>query len=96
MRRRHTSYLTDLEPHSCFDVRRARDTGRVIDDGYLEAVRLLEQLRVDLDGISNAEPGTGGHRRAITSYTATYAKLGRVAFTKHAPFPIPEERTLPE
>jgi hypothetical protein len=68
----------------------------VIDDGYLRAVRLLEQLRADLEGIANAEPGTEAHRKSITRYTSTYAKLGRSAYTKHVPFPIPEQRTLRE
>ncbi|HUD70290.1 MAG TPA: hypothetical protein VMQ40_08630 [Acidimicrobiales bacterium] len=68
----------------------------MIDDGYLQAVRILEQLRADLDRIANAEPGTEAHRKSITRYTSTYAKLGRSAYTKHVPFPIPENRTLHE
>ncbi len=68
----------------------------MIDDGFLQTVRLVEQLRADLDAIRDAEPGSNAHRQAITRYTATYAKLGRSAYTKHAPFPIPEERTLPD
>jgi hypothetical protein len=68
----------------------------VIDDGFLQTARLIEQLRSDLDAIAKAEPGSDAHRRAITKYTATYAKLGRSAYTKHVPFPLPPERTLPE
>gem|GEM_PF-4078792 len=68
----------------------------MIDDGHLEVVRLIDQLRADLDAIAVAEPGTDPHRRAITRYTSTYAKLGRSAYTKHVPFPIPPERTRPE
>jgi hypothetical protein len=68
----------------------------VIDDGHLQAARLIDQLRADLDAIANAEPGSDDHRRAITRYSATYAKIGRSAYTKHVLFPLPQERTLPE
>lgn len=68
----------------------------MIDDGYLAALRLIEQLRADLQAIANAEPGSSAHRRMITKYSDTFAKLGRSAYTKHAPFPIPEERTQPD
>jgi hypothetical protein len=68
----------------------------VIDDGFLQIARLIDQLRADLGAIQNAEPGSDDHRRAITRYTATYAKLGRSAYTKHVPFPLPTERSQPE
>ena len=68
----------------------------MIDDGYLQTRRLIEQLRADLDEISNAEAGSDDHRKAITRYTATYAKLGRSAYTKHVPFPLPVEHSQPE
>ncbi len=72
--------------------RRIGDTGRVmIDDGYREAARLIEQLKADLDKIAASQPGSETHRKAITKYTATYAKLGRAAYTKHAPFPLPPD-----
>jgi hypothetical protein len=61
----------------------------VIDDGYREASRLIHQLQDDLEKIHTSQPGSEAHRKAITAYTATYARLGRSAYTKHAPFPLP-------
>ena len=68
----------------------------MIDDGYLQTARLIEQLRADLNQIQSAEPGSADHRKAITRYTSTYAKLGRSAYTKHVPFPLPTEHSQPE
>jgi hypothetical protein len=70
------------------------DNGLVIDDGYREAARLIRQLQGDLDTIRSAQPGSEAHRKAITAYTATYARLGRIAYTKHAPFPLPPNLDL--
>jgi hypothetical protein len=66
----------------------------VIDDGYREAARLIQQLQADLDAIRAAQPGSETHRKAITAYTATYARLGRSAYTKHAPFPLPPDQAI--
>lgn len=66
----------------------------VIDDGYRQAAKLIEQLKDDLDRIAAAQPGSADHRKAITAYTATYAKLGRSPYTKQAPFPLPPDEAL--
>ena len=66
----------------------------VIDDGYREAARLIKQLQDDLEAIKSAQPGSETHRRAITTYTATYARLGRSPYTKHAPFPLPPDQAF--
>lgn len=66
----------------------------VIDDGYRQVVRLIDQLRADLQRIADAEPGSAAHRKAITAYTATYAKLGRSPYTKQVPFPLPPNAPL--
>jgi hypothetical protein len=66
----------------------------VIDDGFLKAKRLIEQLAADLDAIRDAEPGSEGHRKAITTYTATFARLGRSPYTKQVPFPLPPDTSL--
>jgi hypothetical protein len=68
----------------------------VIDDGYKEAARLIRQLQDDLEGIAASQPGSETHRRAITKYTATYARLGRVSYTKHVPFPLPPDLAFEE
>jgi hypothetical protein len=68
--------------------------GTVIDDGYRDAAKLIKQLQDDLDAIRNSQPGSETHRKAITAYTATYAKLGRSAYTKHAPFPLPPDQAI--
>jgi hypothetical protein len=70
------------------------DNGAVIDDGYQVAARLLQQLQVDLEAIKAAQPGSETHRKAITAYTATYARLGRSPYTKHAPFPLPPDQSF--
>lgn len=70
------------------------DNGVVIDDGYREAARLITQLKEDLEAIRSAQPGSEAHRKAITSYTATYARLGRSPYTKHAPFPLPPDHAF--
>ena len=66
----------------------------VIDDGYRQVLRLIEQLRSDLERIAAAEPGSAEHRKAITAYTSTYAKLGHSPYTKQAPFPLPPNDPL--
>ena len=66
----------------------------MIDDGYREAARLIRQLQTDLEAIRSAQPGSEAHRKAITAYTATYARLGRSAYTKHAPFPLPPDMDI--
>lgn len=66
----------------------------MIDDGYLKASRLIKQLSADLDAIRDAQPGSEGHRKAITAYTATFARLGRSPYTKQVPFPLPPDETL--
>jgi hypothetical protein len=66
----------------------------VIDDGYLQAGRLIKQLAVDLDAIAASQPGSEAHRKAITAYTATYARLGRSPYTKQVPFPLPPDEAL--
>lgn len=66
----------------------------MIDDGYLKASRLIAQLRSDLDAIHEAQPGSEDHRKAITAYTATFARLGRSPYTKQVPFPLPPDETL--
>jgi hypothetical protein len=76
------------------DVHVVGDNDAVIDDGYREAARLITQLKEDLEAIKSAQPGSGAHRRAITAYTATYARLGRSPYTKHAPFPLPPDRAF--
>jgi hypothetical protein len=68
----------------------------MIDDGYREAARLIDQLHRDLDAISASQPGSETHRKAITAYTTTYARLGRVAYTKHVPFPLPPDLAFEE
>lgn len=70
------------------------DNDLVIDDGYREAARLLKQLEADLEAIKAAQPGSETHRKAITAYTATYARLGRSPYTKHAPFPLPPDQSF--
>lgn len=76
------------------DVTVVEDNGAVIDDGYREAARLIKQLQDDLEGIKAAQPGSETHRKAITAYTATYARLGRTSYTKHAPFPLPPDQAF--
>jgi hypothetical protein len=66
----------------------------VIDDGYREAARLIRQLQDDLDAIKSAQPGSETHRKAITAYTATYARLGRSPYTKHVAFPLPPDQAF--
>lgn len=73
---------------------RSGDTCPVIDDGYLKAKRLIQQLAADLDAIHEAEPGSEAHRKAITAYTATFARLGRSPYTKQVPFPLPPDSKL--
>jgi hypothetical protein len=73
-----------------------RNTDDVIDDGYLQVARMIDQLRADLDAIREAEPGSEAHRRSITRYSSTYAKIGRSAYTKHVPFPLPPSQSLTE
>ncbi len=68
----------------------------MIDDGYKEAERLIRKLQADLDAIAKSQPGSETHRKAITTYTTTYARLGRVAYTKHVPFPLPPDLTFEE
>lgn len=68
----------------------------MIDDGFRQVARLIEQLRADLDKIAAAEPGSADHRKAITAYTSTYAKLGRSPYTKQVPFPLPPNDPLNE
>jgi hypothetical protein len=70
---------------------RIRDNGVVIDDGYRDAATLIKQLQENLDAIKAAQPGSETHRKAITAYTATYARLGRSPYTKHAPYPLPPD-----
>lgn len=71
-----------------------RYLGAVIDDGYLRTSRLIKQLEADLDAIAAAQPGSEEHRKAITAYTSTYAKLGRSPYTKQVPFPLPPDEEL--
>jgi hypothetical protein len=66
----------------------------VIDDGYLQASRLIKQLTDDLDAIREAEPGSEPHRKAITKYTTTFARLGRSPYTKQVPFRLPPDEAL--
>ncbi len=68
----------------------------MIDDGFRKTARLIEQLRADLDRIADAEPGSAEHRKAITAYTTTYAKLGRSPYTKQVPFPLPPNDPISE
>jgi hypothetical protein len=68
--------------------------GCVIDDGYRDAAQLIKQLQEDLEAIRVAQPGSETHRKAITAYTATYARLGRSSYTKHAPFPLPPDQAF--
>jgi hypothetical protein len=67
---------------------------QVIDDGYLQASRLIKQLGADLEQIAATQPGTESHRKAITKYTATFARLGRSPYTKQVPFPLPPDQAL--
>lgn len=66
----------------------------VIDDGYLKTSQLIKQLGADLDAIREAQPGSEAHRKAITAYTATFARLGRSPYTKQVPFPLPPNEEL--
>jgi hypothetical protein len=66
----------------------------VIDDGYRKAARLIQQLSADLDAIRDAQPGSEEHRKAITAFTATFARLGRSPYTKPVPFPLPPDESL--
>jgi hypothetical protein len=67
---------------------------RVIDDGFLQASRLIQQLAADLKAIAEAEPGSEAHRKAITAYTSTFARLGRSPYTKQVPFPLPPNEAI--
>jgi hypothetical protein len=57
---------------------------------YEDAVRLIEQLRANLDDLAAVPRGSREHREAVTRFNATFAALSRNPFTKPTTDPLPK------